>query len=79
MGSIFPTPKPPPPDPAAIAEREARLKQIEEQRQQEASDRAEDKKRRTQDMASRVGGTAGIRSLISGARGGAGFGRELLG
>lgn len=79
MGGIFNAPKPPPPDPAVEAERQARLTQIEEQKDAQASERAEDKKRRTQEMASRSAGMVGMRSLISGSRGGAGFGRGLLG
>ena len=79
MGCIFNAPKAPPPDPAVEAERQARLTQIEEQKDSQSAERAQDKKRRTQEMASRSAGMVGMRSLISGSRGGAGFGRELLG
>lgn len=81
MGGIISGPKftPPAPDPAAEAEKVARAEQIAAQKEAEQSERSEDKRRRLQEAVSRSSGMSGMRSLISGQRGGAGFGRQLLG
>lgn len=82
MGGVFgggPKFTPPPPDPAAEAEKAARAEQIAASEEREQSERAEDKKKRMQEAVSRTSGMTGMRSLISGQRGGAGFGRGLLG
>jgi len=71
----FSSPKPPPippPDPA-IAEAQLAAKN------DAASIKAENKERRLQDSVSKSGGMYGMRSLISGSRGGGGFGRGLMG
>lgn len=70
---------PPPPDPELEKQRAAQAEQIENQKQDALAAKAEDKKRRLQDQVARVTGAQGVRSLISGRRGGSGFGRELLG
>jgi hypothetical protein len=70
----FKAPKPPPippPDPA-IAEAQLAAKN------DAASIKAENKERRLQDSVSKSGGMYGMRSLISGSRGGGGFGRGLM-
>lgn len=74
-----PSYSPPPPDPAAEAEKAARAEQLEAQKNQQQAERAEDKRRRLQEAVSTSSGSMGPRSLISGQRGGAGFGRQLLG
>jgi hypothetical protein len=43
------------------------------------TEKSENKQRRMQDQAIRTSGMAGFRSLISGNKGGGGFGRGLLG
>jgi hypothetical protein len=70
---------PPPPDPVAEAEKAARTQQIETQRQEAQEERSRDKGMRLQENVARSAGMYGFRSLISGRRGGSGFGRELLG
>lgn len=70
----FNAPKPPPPppeDPALKQQREDALAAAQAQK-------SEDKERRLQEQISRTGGMAGFRSLISGSKGGGGFGRGLL-
>jgi len=70
----FSAPKPPPPpepDPAIAEQRQAQLDAANAQKSQ-------DKERRIQEQAMRTGGMAGFRSLISGSKGGGGFGRGLL-
>jgi hypothetical protein len=70
----FSAPKPPPPpepDPAIAEQRQAQLDAANTQKSQ-------DKERRIQEQAMRTGGMAGFRSLISGSKGGGGFGRGLL-
>jgi len=70
----FSAPKPPPvpePDPA-IAEQQAAAKA------DAAAIKAQDKEKRLQDAVSKSSGTYGMRSLISGSRGGGGFGRGML-
>jgi hypothetical protein len=64
-----------------VAEAEAadRREVLANQKQDAQEERAEDKRRRTGDAAARAKGSFGMRSLISGSRGGAGFGRRLLG
>lgn len=71
----FSAPKPPPtpePDPALAQMREDSLAAAQ-------ADKSENKQRRMQEQAIRSGGMAGFRSLISGSKGGGGFGRGLLG
>jgi hypothetical protein len=70
---------PPPVDPAAEAEAADRREALANQKMDAQNERAEDKRRRTGDAAARAMGSFGMRSLISGSRGGAGFGRSLLG
>jgi hypothetical protein len=70
----FSAPKPPPPppeDPALKQQREDAMAAAQAQK-------SEDKERRIQEQAMRTGGMAGFRSLISGSKGGGGFGRGLL-
>jgi len=70
----FSSPKPPPPpepDPAIAEQRQAQLDAANAQK-------TEDKQRRLQEQITRTGGMAGFRSLISGSKGGGGFGRGLL-
>lgn len=70
----FSAPKPPPPpepDPAIAEQRQAQLDAANTQKSQ-------DKERRIQEQVMRTGGMAGFRSLISGSKGGGGFGRGLL-
>jgi len=68
-----PSPPPPPKEDPAIAEqRQAALDAASAQR-------SEDKDRRLQEQIVRSSGMAGFRSLISGSKGGGGFGRGLLG
>ena len=70
----FSSPKPPPvppEDPALKQQREDALAAAQTQK-------SEDKERRIQEQAMRTGGMAGFRSLISGSKGGGGFGRGLL-
>jgi hypothetical protein len=74
-----PSYSPPPPDPAAEAEKAARAEQIATAKEREQAERSEEKKRRMEEAVSTSSGTTGVRSLISGQRGGAGFGRGLLG
>lgn len=71
----FSSPKPPPvpePDPA-IAEQQAAAKA------DAAAIKAKDKEARLQDAVSKGSGVYGMRSLISGSRGGGGFGRGMIG
>ena len=71
--------------PAMTAEElaiEAENKAAREAAQAEAARRlADEKKRRTEEAVAKSGGTYGIRSLISGRKGGQGFGiaRSMLG
>jgi hypothetical protein len=70
----FSSPKPPPvppEDPALAEQRQAQLDAANAQK-------TEDKQRRLQEQITRTGGMAGFRSLISGSKGGGGFGRGLL-
>lgn len=70
----FSAPKPPPvppEDPALKQQREDAMAAAQTQK-------SEDKDRRLQEQISRTGGMAGFRSLISGSKGGGGFGRGLL-
>lgn len=70
----FSSPKPPPvppEDPALKQQREDAMAAAQAQK-------SEDKERRIQEQAMRTGGMAGFRSLISGSKGGGGFGRGLL-
>lgn len=70
----FNAPKPPPvppPDPA-IAEAQAASKA------DAAAIKAQDKEKRLQDAVSKGSGVYGMRSLISGSRGGGGFGRGMM-
>jgi len=70
----FSSPKPPPvppEDPALKQQREDAMAAAQAQK-------CEDKERRIQEQAMRTGGMAGFRSLISGSKGGGGFGRGLL-
>jgi hypothetical protein len=67
-------PAPPPipePDPA-IAEQQAAAKA------DASAIKAQDKEKRLQDAISKGSGVYGMRSLISGSRGGGGFGRGLM-
>lgn len=67
-------PKPPPvpePDPAIAEQRQAQLDAAQ-------ATRSEDKQKRLQEQLVRTSGMAGFRSLISGSKGGGGFGRGLL-
>ena len=69
------SPSPPPipkEDPAIAEQRQAQLDAANAQR-------SEDKDRRLQEQIVRSSGMAGFRSLISGSKGGGGFGRGLLG
>jgi hypothetical protein len=70
---------PPPPDPAAEAERKARMEALEAQKAQAQAERSKDKQARLGDALMRSGGLYGARSLISGRKGGSGFGREMIG
>jgi len=58
-------------DPAIAEQRQAQLDAANAQR-------SEDKQRRLQEQVVRSSGMAGFRSLISGSKGGGGFGRGLL-
>lgn len=64
---------------AQKAEREARSQQLESQKMEAQEQRSKDKSMRLQESVARTGGMYGFRSLISGRRGGSGFGREMLG
>jgi len=66
-----PPPKTPEPDPAIAEQRQAQLDAAQSQR-------SEDKQRRLQEQVVRTSGMSGFRSLISGSKGGGGFGRGLL-
>lgn len=82
MGGIFgggPKFSAPPVDPAVEAEKASRAEQIATAKEKEAVERSEEKKRRTEEAVSTSSGMTGMRSLISGQRGGAGYGRGLLG
>lgn len=71
----FKTPSPPPlpqEDPAVAQQRQDALDAAQAQK-------SEDKQRRVQEQMVRSSGMAGFRSLISGNKGGGGFGRLLLG
>ena len=71
----FSSPKPPPPpapDPIVEEQRTAALETAQ-------AEKSENKQRRIQEQSIRSGGMAGFRSLISGNKGGGGFGRGLLG
>lgn len=71
----FSSPKPPPtpePDPIVEEQRAAAMESAQ-------AEKSENKQRRMQEQAIRSGGMAGFRSLISGSKGGGGFGRGLLG
>jgi hypothetical protein len=71
----FSSPKPPPPpapDPVVEEQRAAAMETAQ-------TEKSENKQRRMQDQAIRTSGMAGFRSLISGNKGGGGFGRGLLG
>ena len=71
----FSSPKPPPtpaPDPIVEQQREEAMATAQAQK-------SEDKQRRVQEQMVRSSGMAGFRSLISGNKGGGGFGRGLLG
>ena len=69
----FKPPKPPKPTAEELA-REAEQKQmIENQKAEAASNLAEDKMMRTQSSFGQQSGMYGMRSLISGPKGGAGF------
>jgi hypothetical protein len=70
-GSSSPPPVPKE-DPAIAEQRQAQLDAANAQR-------SEDKDRRLQEQIVRSSGMAGFRSLISGSKGGGGFGRGLLG
>jgi len=70
----FNAPKPPPPPP----EDPALKQQREDSLAASLAQKAEDKDRRIQEQVMRTGGMTGFRSLISGSKGGGGFGRGLL-
>jgi len=75
ISMCFNPPKPPPPppeDPALKQQREDALAAAQ-------TEKSENKERRMQEQSIRSGGMAGFRSLISGNKGGGGFGRGLLG
>lgn len=70
----FDSPKPPPvppPDPEVVAQQQAAKADAEARR-------AKDKEQRLQDAVAKGSGVYGMRSLISGSRGGGGFGRGML-
>lgn len=74
----FKKPKLPKPTAEELAS-EAEAKSMRESAAAEAARKiAEDKERRLEDAASRMSGGYGIRSLISGRKGGQGFLRSLL-
>lgn len=74
----FKKPKLPTPTTEELAS-QAEAKAMREAAAAEASRKiAEDKERRLEDAASRLSGGYGIRSLISGRKGGQGFLRSLL-
>lgn len=66
-------PKPPKPDPEDIAREKEQDQMIENQKAESAARLAEDKKQRTQSSYGQQSGMYGMRSLISGPKGGAGF------
>jgi len=70
-GSSTPAPPVPPPDPAIAEQRQAQLEAA-------VASKTEDKQRRLQEQLVRSSGMTGFRSLISGNKGGGGFGRGLL-
>jgi hypothetical protein len=75
ISMCFSSPKPPPPpapDPIVEEQRTAALETAQ-------TEKSENKQRRMQEQSIRSGGMAGFRSLISGNKGGGGFGRGLLG
>jgi hypothetical protein len=75
ISMCFSPPKPPAPPPEDPA-----LKQMREDSLAAAqNEKSENKERRLQEQSIRSGGMAGFRSLISGNKGGGGFGRGLLG
>lgn len=75
----FKQPKPPKPTAEDLAA-EAEAKAMREAAAADAQRRiSEDKKRRTEEAVQRSSGGYGIRSLISGRKGGQGFLRSLLG
>ena len=70
----FSSPKPPPippEDPNLKAQREAQLAEAQAKRSDEKKDRLEN-------SIARTSGAYGFRSLISGSRGGSGFGRGMM-
>jgi outer membrane biosynthesis protein TonB len=78
----FSSPKPPPPpapDPIVEEQRAAAEEQRTATLETAQAEKSQNKQRRIQEQAIRSGGMAGFRSLISGSKGGGGFGRGLLG
>ena len=66
-------PSPPPPDPKDVAREVEQEQMIENQQADTSATLAEDKKKRTQSLFRQQSGMYGMRSLIAGPKGGAGF------
>ena len=66
-------PSPPPPDPKDVAREVEQEQMMGNQKADTAAKLAEDKKMRTQSSFGQQSGMYGMRSLISGPKGGAGF------
>lgn len=66
-------PSPPPPDPKDVAREVEQEQMIENQKADTAEKLTQDKKMRTQSLYGQQSGMYGMRSLISGPKGGAGF------
>ena len=66
-------PKPPKPDPEDVAREVEQEQMMENQKADSAAKLAEDKMLRTQSTFGQQSGMYGMRSLISGPKGGAGF------
>ena len=69
----FTPPKPPKPDPEDVAREVEQEQMMENQKADSAAKLAEDKMLRTQSTFGQQSGMYGMRSLISGPKGGAGF------
>lgn len=66
-------PKPPAPTPEEVAREEEQEQLVEAQKAESTAKLAEEKEKRTQGTIAKMTGGYGMRSLISGPRGGAGF------
>lgn len=74
----FKSPKPPAPTAEQIEADRIAKEQRDAAREQATAERTSEKEARTRDQQMRLGGI-GMRTLLTGSRGGAGFSRGLLG